>query len=262
VGLGAARQAVTSARAKLRQVQGPAAAVAAHAAVSKAVADMAALRARSGPASAGDIALARVKVSAAGERLATARANLRELTVRSPTTGTVTSLLTVRGAPADASTAIASVTNLGRLAARVDLSEFDVARVKTGLRAIVRVDALGGKAFPGVVRFAALSGTDNGGVVTFPVTVRLKGARGPKPGMNVSVRIIIAQSRHVVQVPLEAVTRDAGNRPVVEVVRANGKSSPRRVKLGLANNKSVEIVQGLRAGERISLAAGSGSGQP
>jgi hypothetical protein len=34
------------------------------------------------------------------------------------------------------------------------------------------------------------------------------------------------------------------------------------VKLGLANNKSVEIVQGLRAGERISLTAGSGSGQP
>ena len=51
------------------QVQGPAAAVAARSAVSKAVADLAALQARSGPASASDIALARLKYSAAAARL-------------------------------------------------------------------------------------------------------------------------------------------------------------------------------------------------
>jgi RND family efflux transporter MFP subunit len=260
VGLAAARQAVTSARAKLRQVQGPAAATAARAAVSKAVADMAALRARSGPASAGDIALARVKVNAASARLASARQNLRALTVRAPSAGTVTSLLTVRGAPADTSTPIASVTNLNRLAVRVELSEFDVARVKAGLKANVSVDALGGKTFPGVVLFAALAGSDNGGVVTFPVTVALKGVRGPRPGMNVSVRIIVAQHRDVVQVPLDAVSRDDEDRPVVEVVGSDGESSPRHVKLGLANNKSVEIVQGLRAGERVALVASADAG--
>jgi RND family efflux transporter MFP subunit len=257
LGLKAARGAVTSALAKAAQLRGPAAGVAARAAVSKAVADLAALRARSGPASPSDIALARLKYTAAAARLTAARLERRQLTVRALRAGTVTSLLTAPGAPVDATTPIASVTNLKRLAVRVDLSEFDVARVKSGLKATVSVDALGGKTFPGVVVFAAPTGTDKDGVVTFPVTVSLKGVHGPRPGMNVSVRIIIAQRRDVVQVPIDAVSRDDEDRATVAIVGSDGKSSPRRVKLGLANNKSVEIVQGLRAGERVAVEAAS-----
>ena len=148
-GLAAARGAVASARAKLTQVQGPAAAIAARAAVSRAVADLAALNARSGPASASDIALARLKYNAAAARLAAARLALRHLTVRAPGTGTVNALMTAPGAPVDGTTAIASITNLSRLAVRVELSEFDVARVKSGQKANVSVDALGGKTFTG-----------------------------------------------------------------------------------------------------------------
>ena len=260
LGLQAARGAVASARAKVAQLRGPAAGIAARAAVSKAVGDLAALNARRGRASPSDIALARLKYSAAGARLAAARVALRQLTVRAARAGTVTSLLTVPGAPVDVTTPIAEVANLDHLAVRVELSEFDVARVKAGLKANVSVDALGGKTFPGVVLFAALAGTEKDGVVTFPVTVSLKGVHGPRPGMNVSVRIIVAERRGVVQVPIDAVTRD-GDHATVEVVGSDGNSSPRRVKLGLANNKSVEVVQGLHAGERIAAAAASsGSG--
>jgi RND family efflux transporter MFP subunit len=256
--LAAARGAVASARAKLAQLQGPAAAIAARATVSKAVAELSALNARSGPASASDITLARLRHSAAAARLAAARLERRQLTVRTPGAGTVTSLLTVRGAPVDSTTPIASVSNLDRLAVRVDLSEFDVARVKAGLKATVSVDALGGKAFPATVLFAALAGSDKDGVVTFPVTVSLKGVRGPRPGMNVSVRIIVAQRRDVVEVPVDAVSRDDEDGATVAVIGSNGKSSTRHVKLGLANNKSVEVVQGLRAGERVAIEASSG----
>jgi HlyD family secretion protein len=234
------------------------AATAARAAVGKAEADLAALNARRGPASASDIALARLKQNAAAAHLAAARLDLRRLTVRAGSAGTVTSLLAATGAPVDGTTPVATVTNLDRLAVHVELSEFDVARVKAGLPARVSVDALGGKAFPGVVQFAALAGTDKDGVVTFPVTVSLKGVHGPRPGMNVSVRIIIAQRSDVVQVPIDAVARDDEDRTTVEVVGANGKSSPRIVKLGLANNKSVEIVKGLRAGERVAIEAVAG----
>jgi HlyD family secretion protein len=258
--LASAREAVASARAKLTQTRGPAALTAARLAVTRAVADQAALKARSGPASPSDIALARVRYHAAQARLSTARADLRHLIVRSPRTGTVTALLTERGAPVDATTPIASVTNLQRLAVRVDLSEFDVARVHPGQKAIVRVDALGGKAFGGRVLFAALAGTDKDGVVTFPVIVALNGLHGPRPGMNVSVRIIIAQRKDVVALPIDAVSHDGEDRPVVAVVRSDGTRLTRHVKLGLANNKSVEIVQGLRPGERVAVDASSAAG--
>jgi HlyD family secretion protein len=259
-GLAAARGAVASARAKLVQVQGPAAAIAARAAVSRAVADLAALSARSGPASASDIALARLKNSAAAARLAAARLGLRHLTVRAPGAGTVNALLTAPGAPVDGTTAIASVTNLSRLAVRVDLSEFDVARVKSGLTAKVSVDALGGKVFKGKVVFAALAGTDKDGVVTYPVTVSLKGVHGPRPGMNASVRIIIAQHDDVIQVPIDAVSQDDEDHATVEVIGSDGKTSTRTVELGLANNKSVEVVHGLRAGEQLAVEAAADTG--
>jgi HlyD family secretion protein len=261
--LSAAQAAVrtlrAAARAKLVQVQGPAAAIAARAAVSRAVADLVALQARGGPASASDVALARLKYRAAAARLASARLDQRNLTVRAPAAGTVTSVSTVAGAPVDGTTPVASVTNLNRLAVRVDLSEFDVARVKPGLKARVSVDALGGEAFPGVVRFAALTGTDKDGVVTFPVIVGMKGVEGPRPGMNVSVRIIVAQAKDVVQVPIDAVSRDDEDNATVAVIGSDGKESTRKVKLGLANNKSVEVVSGLHAGERVAVQASSGA---
>ncbi len=260
-GLGAAQRAVAAASAKLRQVQAqaPAAAGAARVAVLKAEADMAVLRSRRGPASASEITLARVKYRAASARLITARLTLRQLRVRAPGAGTVTALLTVRGAPVDGSTAIAAVTDLDRLAVRVDLSEFDVARVKPGLKSIVSVDALGGESFRGAVLFAALAGTDTSGVVTFPVTVNLTDADGPRPGMNVSVRIIIEERRDVVQVPIEAVAQDGEEGPMVAVVGSGGEITPRRVTTGLANNKSIEIVRGLRAGERVAVEESAGA---
>jgi RND family efflux transporter MFP subunit len=226
--------------------------------IGRAEADLAVLRARGRPGSRFDIGLARLKVSAARARLASARFAGGLLTVRAPSGGTVTALLTVPGAPVDATTPIVAVADLDRLAVSVDLSEFDVARVRPGLRAVVSVDALGGKAFRGKVLFAALSGTGSGGVVTFPVRVGLAGARALRPGMNVSVRIIVALRRDVVQVPLEAVSRGEDERQVVTVLDDAGRTSPRRVTLGLANNKSVEIVKGLRPGERVVLTDSQG----
>jgi HlyD family secretion protein len=262
--LTAARAAVDAFQAKLAQLLGPplrSDVALARLDLGKAKADLSVLRARGAPASPVDIALARLKVAAARVRLATARLESRGLTVRAPVEGTVTALLTNPGAPVDPSTPIVGVDNLERLAVTVDLSEFDVARVKPGLAANVDVDALGGKAFPGKVLFAALTGTDTNGVVTFPVQVGLDETQGLKPGMSVSVHIVVAQRRNVVQVPLEAVSRDDEDRPFVTTIDSADNSVDRKVTLGLSNNKNVEIKKGLRAGQVIELPEAQGGGE-
>jgi len=121
------------------------------------------------------------------------------------------------------------------------------------MKANVKVDALGGKSFPAKVRFAALTGNDSSGVVTFPVRVSLDRSGALRAGMNVSVRIIVAERLKVVKVPLEALTSDDEDRPIVNVLDASGEIVARRVTAGLANNASVEIVKGLKAGERVVL---------
>ena len=251
----AARQAVASARAKLAQLLGPrlpADVAAARFDEQRTRAELAVLIARGGPASGSEIALARLRVNPARARLAIARVALRALTVRAVSAGTVTAVLAVPGAPVDGSTPIATVADLDHLAVSVDLSEFDVARVKRGQTAIVRVDALGGKPFQGTVAFAALTGTDNGGVVTYSVRITLRRRGSLRPGMNVSVRIVLERRRGVIRVPLEAVRRE-GDRGTVAVVGTAGTPSDRRVRLGLADNKQIEILKGLGAGQRVVL---------
>ena len=97
--------------------------------VRRAEADLTVLRARGGPAGPLDIALARVKVETARSRLDSAEAAQRLQTVRAPLSGTVTQLLTVRGAPVDTLTPLMTVIDLDRLAVSVALSEFEVAQV-------------------------------------------------------------------------------------------------------------------------------------
>jgi HlyD family secretion protein len=145
------------------------------------------------------------------------------------------------------------VANLHHLEVSVDLSEFDAARVRRGQPASVAVDALGGKRLPGKVLFEALTGVDNGGVVTFPIRSGLSRIGGVKPGMNASVRIIVARRRNVITVPLEAVS--AGS---ITVRAPSGTQAKRHVVLGLASNKAVEIKRGLRAGETVVIAGGGG----
>ena len=76
--------------------------------------------------------------------------------------------------------------------------------------------------------------------------------------MNVSARIVVAKRLDVVHVPLEAVAQD-GDKATVTVVDAAGAQTVRAVRLGLADNKIVEIRNGLKAGERVLLTAGGGA---
>ncbi len=263
--LAAATQAVAAARAKLDQLRRPPLASDASVAqleVRRAQAELAALRARGAPASQIDVSLAELRVAAANARLDAAVSLQRRLTVRAPWAGTVTSVLTVRGASVDALTPVVTVADLDHLAVTVDLSEFDAAAVKAGMRATVSVDALGGESFPGKVQFVAPTGSSSGtGVVTFPVRVSLIEADGLRPGMNVSVRIVTAQKKGVVQVPLEAVTTDDEDNATVQIVDAAGNAATRPVKLGLANNKTVEIVKGLKAGASVMVVESQGGGE-
>ncbi len=250
-----AQAAVDAAQAKLNQLLGPplrADVAATRLEIRRAEAELALLKTRGAPASADDLELAQLRVDAARIRLQAAQVARRALTVRSPAPGTVTALLSVPGAPVDTTTPIATVSDLDRLAVTVNLSEFDVAQVRPGLEAVVSVDALGGEEFEGEVLYAAPTGVETNGVVTFPVQVRLTDMEGLRPGMNVSVQIDVAQKDDALLVPLEAVSEEE-DEPTVTVLNEAGETSTRTVQLGLRNNESAEILEGLREGERVEL---------
>jgi macrolide-specific efflux system membrane fusion protein len=167
-------------------------------------------------------------------------------------------VLTTTGAAVDAATPVARVQDLAHVVVSLDLSEFDVARAHVGSPALVTADALGGRQFGGRVVDVALGGAETGGVVNFPVIIRLRSPGALRPGMSVSARIVVRRVRQVVRIPLAAVT-DHGGGPTVEVRAPAGMLIRRRVRLGLAGVTYVQVRSGLHAGERLIVPAGGGA---
>jgi membrane fusion protein (multidrug efflux system) len=72
------------------------------------------------------------------------------------------------------------------------------------------------------------------------------------PGMYVRVRLQQAQAQEMIQVPQQAVTRSGAGDSVM-VVGADGKVSPRPVKIGSAQDGQWTVLEGLKAGEQVMV---------
>lgn len=258
--LAAAASSVTAARSNLRLLlhPSPESVSAANAEVARSRADLAVVRQRGSPASSTDLAIAGLRVSVAKQQVYLAGQLADRLTVRAPAPGTVTSILTVKGAPVDPTVALARVQDLNHLVLSVNLTEFDVSRTRVGALARISADALAGRRYDGHVLDIALTGSDTGGVVTFPVTVGLDESKDLRPGMSVSVRIVVTTRHDVVRLPVDALDSREGGRGTVTVRTPLGKLEQRRVRLGLSGGSFVEVRSGLTVGEKVVVPAGGG----
>ncbi len=256
--LAAATSAVTAAKRRLGQLLDPATEVvtSARSDVAGAAADLAVLRQRGAPASETDLAIAGLRVNLARQQLLLAREMAGRSTVLAPASGTVTSVLAAVGSAVDPSTPLVRVQDLDSLVVSVNLTEFDVSRTRVGATARVGVDALGGRPYSGTVRDVALTGGDSGGVVTFPVIVSLEDADELRPGMSVSVRVVVASREDVVRLPLDAMEDRTGRRAVVSIRTEGGEIRKREVELGLIGRTHAEVRSGLAEGAKVVIPGG------
>lgn len=251
----AAEAAVAAAQDRLTLVFDPApdAVSAAQAEVTLAAADLAIVRQRGAPASDTEIALARLRVDVAAQQLKMAEDLRKRLVVRAPAKGTVTSVLTAAGSAVDTATPLFRVQDLDNLVVSVNLTEFDVSRTRDAAPVSIRADALGGRPYAGEVLDVALSGQDSGGVVTFPVIASVDEADGLRPGMSVSVRVIVDSREDVLRIPVEAIEDREGKEATVNVRTKSGEVTQRDIELGLVGSTYAEVRSGLRGGDRVVL---------
>lgn len=249
----AAQSAVSAAEARLGQVLTPPPETisTARAEVGRAAADLAILRQRGAPASETDLAIARLRVRVGEQQVRLAKEMVKRSVVRAPASGTVTSVLTAEGAAADASAPLLRVQDLDNLVVSVNLTEFDVSQTRVGALARISADALGGEPYLGEVADVALSGGNRGGVVTFPVIVDIDDSEGLRPGMSVSVRLVVARHSNVVRLPLDAIEDREGKEATISVRTSSGEVKERTVTLGLVGANYAEVRSGLRAGEKV-----------
>ncbi|MHC4572696.1 MAG: efflux RND transporter periplasmic adaptor subunit [Planctomycetota bacterium] len=141
--------------------------------------------------------------------------------------------------------------------AEVDIHEASLEKVEVGLPAIVTVDALQGKTYVGsVARIAPLPDAQsrwlNPDLKVYNTEVYLDANDSSlRTGMSCKAEIIIEQYENEVYIPVQAVLRVGGETTVYVV---NDKMvEPRRVEIGMDNNRMVRIIDGLQEGEVVLL---------
>jgi len=139
----------------------------------------------------------------------------------------------------------------------VKVHETSLQKVKSGLPVMVTVDALPGRRFTGrVEKIAPLPDAQmvwmNPDLKVYNTEVYLEGEGDYlRTGMSCKAEIIIEEYEDVIYIPVQAVLRIAGS-PTVYVQSGRG-FEPRKVEIGLDNNRMMRIIQGLQPGEIVLL---------
>ena len=177
----------------------------------------------------------------------------RTLTLRSPVAGIVTEKKAVQGMRFMPGEMLYQVTNLASVWVIADVFEQDIGQVRTGAKATVRINAYPDKQFSGAITY--VYPTLKSETRTVPVRVELSNPLGLlKPGMFAQVELPVDTKRSVLTVPTSAVI-DSGTRQIILVQVQEGRFDPREVKLGARSDDRIEVLEGVRDGEMVVVAA-------
>ncbi|HEU5293835.1 MAG TPA: efflux RND transporter periplasmic adaptor subunit [Burkholderiaceae bacterium] len=177
----------------------------------------------------------------------------RTLTLRSPVSGVITEKKAFQGMRFMPGEALYQVTDLSSVWVVADVFERDLGLVKPGARASVQLAAYPTQTFEG--RITYVYPTLKAETRTVPVRIELANPRGLlKPAMFAQVELQAGGSARALTVPDSAVI-DSGTRRIVLVRRGEGRFEPREVQLGARSDNYVEVLDGVRAGEEVVVAA-------
>ncbi len=203
------------------------------------------------------------------ERLAKLKRDHERLTVRAPVDGIVLhgdldnrwwrqedKLLV--GEKAQPHQTLMTIPDLSSLKVKVGIAEADVNKVKPGMEATVRPEAMPDLVMKASVRVISTVVTragfweSDGGRSKFDAELDLEGTDPRlKPGMKCKVEISVDRVTDALHVPLDAVFEKDGK--TVCYVLGDGPPRPREVRTGRASADYVEILDGLREGEKVAL---------
>ena len=216
-------------------------------------------------------ASARAQISQAEAELSSAELDLSRTTIVAPVSGVVINKLVEPGTTVAASFQTPNLFEIAadttRMQVEASVDEADIGQVRDGQQVRFTVDAYPGDTFAATVRQIRKSATELQNVVSYLVILDVDNKDGKLlPGMTANVEIITGIRPNVVRVPTSAlrfrpragdrpVEKDLpSNTPVIFVATADPFRPERRVvKVGLQGEDYVEIVKGVRPGEKLVL---------
>ena len=185
--------------------------------------------------------------------LAIARGSLNQLNLRAPVTGQLSGFDIQLGQSVQQGERIGQIDSAGRNKLEADVDEFYLGRVSVGQTATAEVD---GKTYK--MKVAKVYPQVRNG--QFKIDLVFDGAEptSTQRGQTIQAKLTLGDSTRAVLIPNGAFFNDTGGNWVFVVDGSGGSATRRQVQLGRRNNDFIEVLDGLKPGERVITSSYSG----
>jgi len=188
----------------------------------------------------------RQEMASLEESLAKTRAKLEDLTVRAPVDGRITAMELVIGENRNRGERLAEITLDSGFKVSADIDEYYLGRVQLGQIAEADFDA-----GPCRLKVVRIYPQVKSGVFTADLEFTGKPPQGLVPGQAVQGRLSLGGDRPALILPAGAFLSRTGGDWVFVLTPDGHRAERRRVQLGRRNALQVEVLGGLKPGERV-----------
>jgi HlyD family secretion protein len=216
-----------------------------------------------------EIAEAEAEVAQAQAELALIQIKLDKTTIRAPFAGIITRRYAEIGDYVDSTTAAsetegATSTSIAELSSGLEIEakipEASIAKIKLAQRVNIQVDAYPNQIFTGTARLIAPRAVKENNVTSFRVKVSLTtGQEKLQSGMNTRLTFIDEPLKNAIAIPLAAVITQADGQTAVYLAEQETEAKLQPIKLGSTSGKIVQVLQGLKEGDRIFVSPPPGT---
>ena len=196
------------------------------------------------------------QLAAAKGKYQGAAAQLSYSEIRSPISGVITDRPLYPGEMATAGTPLLTVMDLSHIIAKAHIPQAEAALLKVGDTANVSAPGLEDP-IPGKVTVVSPALDPNSTTVEVWVDAR-NPHRELKPGTSVNISMLAQTIPDALTVPAAAVLTEPDGTTSVMVIGEDSRAHQRDVKTGVRQENQIQIVSGLKAGERVVTAGAYG----
>jgi RND family efflux transporter MFP subunit len=191
-----------------------------------------------------DIALAEME---------TIKVALPDAVLISPISGEVTWTELDRLEHVMATSPVITITDTSVLKMKAIADEMDMPDIKLGGEVEVTLDAWPDQQIEGVITYISPVGTQQSGIVFYETTIEMTNpGEELRDGMSATADIITDERNGVLLVPMSALIRESGNYYVMKVIDEE-TTEKTQVKVGLDNDRYMEIIGGVSEGDKIVI---------